>query len=350
MKKVLSKIIKFLFGSRIRKIISAVVIVIIGVIIFFNQKSSKPANLFTVKSQTFAQTITASGTITARRMATLKFQTPSLITWVGIKKGDQVNAYQAVATLDMRTLEKNLSIALLNYSEQRNNFDQKQVDNQERTPYSALNDDMKRILQNNQYDLDKSVRSVELSDLAKKQAVLVTPFSGIVVDDGGLVAGQNLSAADLEAKAVKIIDMSSMYFQAKVDEVDYAKVKNGQTVSLTLDAFPGKTFTGKVTYVGQQGVKSTSGSINILVDVTLDPFKENLVTDLNGEAVFTVAEIPNSLAVPANYVYYRDNKPFIKVVSGGKTAEKAVTLGSVSGELTQVISGLSSGDQVIQEK
>lgn len=351
MKKALSKVVSFLFGSRRRKIIFTVItVLLIGGIFFVSKQSSKTTNLYTIKSQTFAQTVSASGVVSARRKATLKFQIPSLVTWVGVKNGDSVRPYQTVATLDMRTLEKNLSIALINYSEQRNSFDQKQDDYQNRTPTSALNEVMKRVLQNNQYDLDKSIRSVELANLAKVQAVLVTPISGVVVDDGGLLAGQNLSAADLEAKAVKIVDLSSMYFQAKVDEVDYVKIKDDQKVSLTLDAFPGRTFTGKVSYIGQQGVKSPNGSINILVDVDLDPFTEKLVTDLNGEAVFTVAEIPEALVIPSKYIYYHDNNPYVRVDTKGKITERTIVLGAVSGEMTQIKSGLSSGDQIVTTK
>ena len=94
--------------------------------------------------------------------------------------------------MDERTVQKNLEIALIDYSKQRLTFDQTLEKNQNRTPAEALNIDMKRILENNQFDLDKAIKSVELSDLAKQDSVLTTPISGIVTRSDVETAGVNI--------------------------------------------------------------------------------------------------------------------------------------------------------------
>src|SRR4030067_1300152 len=99
-----------------------------------------------------------------------------------------------MGVLDQKTDLKNLKAELIDYSKKRNEFEQTQEDNQNRTPTQALNDEMKRILQNNQYDLDKAINSVELFDLAKQNLVVTTPISGIVTRADVKSAGVNVSA------------------------------------------------------------------------------------------------------------------------------------------------------------
>ncbi|MCX6794100.1 MAG: biotin/lipoyl-binding protein, partial [Candidatus Gottesmanbacteria bacterium] len=129
----------------------------------------------------FVKNVTSSGKKTkADKSAELKFQTSGKLTWVNVKEGDTVAAYQAIAGLDVREVQKNLDKALRDYSSERNDFEEtwrvtyKGVQN----PNTALTDTAKRILQKNQWDLDKAVLDVELKHLAVEYATLVTPIAG----------------------------------------------------------------------------------------------------------------------------------------------------------------------------
>ena len=72
---------------------------------------------------------------------------------------------------------------------------------------------MKRILQNNQYDLDKAINSVELFDLAKQNLVVTTPISGIVTRADVKSAGGNVSAQITITK----VDPQNLVFECDVD-------------------------------------------------------------------------------------------------------------------------------------
>jgi RND family efflux transporter MFP subunit len=345
----MKKVKNYFFKSKKRiffAAIIAVVLVILGVKLF---SSSKPAKIYTVRAQSFANTVSASGRVTAGKSVELKFLAPSKVTWIGVKKGDHVSAYQGLASLDTSTLEKNLKQKLLDYSATRWDFQQLQDDNNvDGNPLAkiTLTDAERRILEKSQFGLDRSVLDVEIADLARQQAVLVTPIEGTVVDDGSFVTGENLSSNDVVTSSIKVVDLSTMYFEAKVDEVDYAKIRTGQKVNVTIDAFPDQIFTGTVSYVGEQGVKSSSGSINILVNVSLDPYTENLVTDLNGEAKFVISEVANAVVIPNEYIFYKSGNPFVKIVRGGKMSDRAITVGPISGNNTLIKSGLSLGDRL----
>src|SRR3989344_1150168 len=109
--------------------------------------------------------------------ATLSFQTGGLVAFVGFKKGDFVNQFQAIAALDQRSAKKTLETTLTDYLLQRSEFDQVKEENLNRTPEQAINNEMKRILERNQWNLDLTVNSVELQDLVIQLSTISTPIS-----------------------------------------------------------------------------------------------------------------------------------------------------------------------------
>ncbi len=347
----LSKIRNFLFSNKKRTVITVVLIIaiIIGLAQIFGKKGSTQKT-YTVTSQTLSETISATGQVKAKNSVSLAFIAPSKVTWVGVKKGDYVNAWQGLASVDTRTLQKSLQQKLLDYMTTRWNFEQNQDDkdiNGRPLDSVTLTDAEKRILEKSQFGLNRSVLDVEISDLAVKESTLVTPIAGTVVDTGDLTVWENLTAANIATKVIQVVDLNSLYFEAKIDETDYAKVKTGQLVNITLDAFPENTFAGKITYVGQQGVKTTGGVINILVDVALDKYSESLVPFLNGEAKITTAEKAGSLVIPKEYLINKNNKSYVQVVKNGKKSEAEVKTGYTNSTQTEIISGLQSGDIII---
>ena len=94
----------------------------------------------------------------AEKAVELKFQASGKLTWVGAKEGDTVTAYQALAGLDRREVQKNLEKALRDYSSERNDFEQTwRVTYDGKTPNDAFNDTVKRILEKTNGILEKAV-------------------------------------------------------------------------------------------------------------------------------------------------------------------------------------------------
>lgn len=131
-------------------------IVIIVLLIIFWPRPKKPLETQTIKRGDIVQTLSATGSVDATSVS-LSFLSGGKLVYLGVKKGDYVKKGQVIAELDQRIVQKNLETALRNYSEQRNSFDSTKESNQNRKIEEALTDSMKRILQNNQYDLEKAV-------------------------------------------------------------------------------------------------------------------------------------------------------------------------------------------------
>ncbi|MCX6792189.1 MAG: hypothetical protein NT149_04085, partial [Candidatus Gottesmanbacteria bacterium] len=185
-----------------RLIICGIVIAvfIIGIAVW-RSSTNKTANgdiqTATVTRKVFVKSVSSSGKSKANKSAELKFQTSGKLTWVNVAEGDTVTAFQAIAGLDVREVQKNLEKALVDYSNQRNDFDemQKVTYHGIQNPDAALNDTAKRILETNQWDLNKAILDVELKHLALEYATLVTPIAGIVAHIDTPVPGVNITPA-----------------------------------------------------------------------------------------------------------------------------------------------------------
>ena len=174
-----------------------------------------------------------------------------------------------------------------------------------------------------------------------RKTTYTAPISGVVtyiavrVGENVVPGIQNSPGSYL----MTISDMSVVTAEVKVDETDIVNVKGGQASEVTIDAMPGKTFTGHVTEVGTQAVLRTSGlattqttastqeAKDFKVVVTLDNPPAGLRPGLSTTAKIRTAERKNVLAIPIQALAVRTRKELEEAAkeAGGKGAE-GVTL------------------------
>ena len=242
--------------------------------------------------------------------------------------------------LDQRTFQKNLEQALLNYSVERNEFEQGRYDNNAPTPYDAVSPDIQWLLQTNQFNLNNSVVSVELQAIAKEQSVLTSPINGIVTEAGVTTTGINISPTT----TFSIADPTSLVFQIEVDESDVGNVKVGDGVDVNLDAYPDITLPLTVETIDFDSQTSDTGGTIFNVNATLTP--KNGVDyrlGMNGHAEIIV-EKKTDVVVISLASLTDDNSIYVK--SGDTYEKRKVTTGIQSDTEVEVISGLEDGDVI----
>lgn len=123
---------------------------------------------------------------------------------------------------------------------------------------------------------------LELAQINREHAEIRAPFDGIVaavnIDPGdpSTVVGQ---------AAIKVVDVSKLHVDVRIADIDVAKVAVGQAATLHADAMPGKTYTGKVTYVSPTA--TTVGTIRTyLVRIAIDD-QEGLRAGMSARADIT---------------------------------------------------------------
>ena len=147
---------------------------------------------------------------------------------------------------------------------------------------------------------------------------LIAPYDGIVLESNfsdGVYAGPG--------PAISVI---SSVFEVKSDinETDISKVKVGQDVNITLDAFPEQNFTGKVSSIAPIA-KNIAGIITFEVKVTPDDNKNpSFMYGISANLEIATLKIEDVLLVPAEAVYEENGKKYVDAVDS--TAELIMPL------------------------
>jgi len=344
------KTIAFTSFLKQRKLLTFFIILVIGLGSFFAYRKFAPQppekiyELTTVSKQDVSKQVTASGIIISETQVDLKFQTAGQLAWVGVKKGDYVNQWQALASLDQRELKKNLQNELRDYSKERNDFEE---DIRETYKDTVLTDTFKRILQKNQWDLEKTVLDVEIDDIALKFATLITPIAGIVTHIDVPIAGINITAA----KAVfTIADPDNLIFQAQIDEADIGFLSASQSAQLILDAYPDESIPLTINRIDFNSTADSSGSTVYLVEFKLkNNSSQKFRLGMNGEVIINVAEKKDVLAIPYQSLIENDQDK-VQIVQDKQVVDQPVTVGLIGEDFIEITSGLTSGQTIVVSK
>jgi RND family efflux transporter MFP subunit len=182
--------------------------------------------------------------------------------------------------------------------------------------------------------------------LQKLQAFeqVYAPFDGVITarntDVGDLIQGDNTAPKELFHLAA----VGKLRVYISVPEVYASAIKAGEIVTLTLDAFPGKNFTGTLVR-NSNSIDFTSRTLRVEVDV--DNPTGSL---LPGAYAFVHWKLPSAaqaVTIPTNTLLFRAEGLRVAVVRGGQAKLVPVTIGHDYGSSVEVLSGLSSEETVI---
>lgn len=312
---------------------------------------AKKESIVTPKRETIKEEITLTGSIDAATKSNLQFKTSGQLAWVGVKVGDKVKKYQAIASLNKEELKKGLEADFNSYRSALATFDDVQDKYKYEKDNLILTDEMKRILVRSQNTLGNSVIAYELQDLAIKYATLYSPISGVVVAIDQPNSGVNITPA---SATFSIIDPMSIYFKAQIDQEDVTRVKIGDKTTIVLDSFPEKEFVSEVTYISftpVSGQTSTVYEIRFKLDSDSNQDLKYRI-GMDGDALISLKEIPNSLTLPIEAIRQDEDQPyvFVKPNDNQPLIKKTIKTGIETDTTVEILEGLSENDQVVVSK
>lgn len=296
-----------------------------------------------VKRGTLREELTLSGKIEAHEQVSLGFQTGGQLAWVGVQEGDFVKKFQTVATLDQRKLQRELQKFLTAYSKQRNTFDQTLDDNQNRRPEQALNDKMKRVLENNQFDLNQTITDVEIQDVSIKLANLFTPIAGIVTRVETPHAGVNIGIGQTP---FEIVNPKSIYFSMNADQTEVVRLSQDESGTIILDAYPDQKISGTITHIAFSPTADETETV-YPVKISLDNVNNTDYTyriGMTGDVTFILKEQKDIVYIPIQFV--KSDKQGKYVLVGEKLEKRYVKTGMETDTDIEVLEGLSIGERV----
>jgi multidrug efflux pump subunit AcrA (membrane-fusion protein) len=233
-----------------------VLLVILGGWYFFGRKPKVSYDEYRPVRSDISDTLELSGKVRADKSATLKFAAGGLVTYLGPKSGDTVKKWQTLASVDTRQLQKTMEQKLNLYAIQRGTFDQTIDDNNNSVPGGDLGATLKRLLEKNQYQLENTVKDVEYQDLYLKLSRLYSPIDGILTQTPITTANVQVSALD----AWIVVDPTTLYLSADLDETDLKRVSVGQKVVVQLDAYPDLKINSTITSIAYSPKETSTGT------------------------------------------------------------------------------------------
>jgi len=181
------------------------------------------------------------------------------------------------------------------------------------------------------------------------KTILKTPISGTIISLTSQ-QGETVAAGLSSPTLVVVTDLSRLEVEAYVDETDIGKVKIGQPATVTVDAFPGKTFSGKVTK-SAAGSTIQVGVITYAVSVSISDPTEKLRPDMTANITIQTGKVSQALLVPAVAIQQTMKGSFVKVPKkvNGQTEISLVpvTTGGTDGVNVQILTGLTEGEQIV---
>jgi RND family efflux transporter MFP subunit len=332
-----------------------------AIVLFFGKFFYKTTNDLQYESITVEPVdsqIMADGIITSQNEATLHFQTGGKLAWLPLKEGDQVKQGQLIAQLDTYLLQEQLTAVLNTYRSTRDTFDQTKesqnknvfqnqtkttlnttgsgIGGQDQTDYS--NDVAKRIIDQNQANLDNSVIAVETANYALQMSSLVSPINGIITHEDVTSAGVNISPTT----SFVISDQSDLIFKANVSENDIDFVNQESAAIIHLGN--GRTLSGTIVKIYPQKITLPNGDRVYQVDIASDELKTNTKLGQTGSVLIQSNTKSDVMIVP-NWMVLGNTH--IWVLKNGKASLRRIKSGKTHGANIEILEGLYPDDKII---
>lgn len=192
-------------------------------------------------------------------------------------------------------------------------------------------------------------------------AVVTAPVSGIVMRPPA--SGQTKEGRTLERGAsfqqgevlLAIGDLSGFSVECKVDEVDVAKVKLGQKVLVTGDAFQGDQLAGVIQSISPQAEEGSGGhsapsfGVKVVINDVAPELKKRIMAGMTANLDIIIYENPEALMVPVSAVTSEQGKHYVsrrKGVDAGAAEKVEVAIGYTTQDAVEILKGLKPGDVV----
>jgi membrane fusion protein, macrolide-specific efflux system len=366
-----------------------------GVSKIISAQSQKPQyQTATAEKGTLITNVTASGNISNGGMMTITTQATGTVSTVYVKNGDTVTKGQKIADIELDqdgqqrqaqawssylsaqnqinsaqnslySLQSSMYSKWKTYMDIAQNSTYQNPDgsanssNRVLTPFSIAQDDWlstEASYKNQQNIIAQSQASLSNAWYSYQQVAptITAPadgtISGLSIAVGIPVTSTTTSNSSSSNSTQKVgtitLPAGSTQAVVSLSEVDAVKVKSDQKVTITMDAYPNKTFTGKVAIIDTNGTTSsnvTTYPATIVFDSPPDVVYPNMAVDV--KIITNVKD--NVILVPSAAVSTTNGQSTVRVMNKGNVTSTAVEVGLSNDTQTEIVSGINEGDTVV---
>ena len=335
-----------------------------------------------VKRGKIAQTVSATGEISATNLVDVGAQVSGQIKKMHVKIGDIVKEGDLIAEIDdvtqvnevntrkaqlqtyqaqLESAQVALKIAQRKYSRYKSLASADAVSKEE---FEATEDSLATNRAKIK-ELQSSIRQTQIAiNTAEKDlgyTRITAPSTGTVVS---LVVeqGQTINSSQTSPTVVQIADLTSMTNKMQIAEGDATKVKAGQTVNFTILSEPDAPISAKLDSIDpglttmsqgsySKSTDTTSNAIYYYARATVPNPDGKLAIGMTTQNTVEIASVDNVLIVPTVAIKTKDGKKFVRVLGANNQAvDREIQTGLKDSMNTEVKSGLNEGEKVVMSE
>src|SRR6266496_2317733 len=344
--------------------------------------------------------VTASGKIQPKKKVDISADFTGRITKIAVHEGDLVTKGQFLLQIDPTIYQANLQQAEATYASSQaaavqakanrdqadralgrtkelhtqnpNLVSQEQLE-QAQTAFEIAEANLTAA----QHQVDQARAAVRSASDNLRKTTLIAPMTGRVTRlavEEGEVAVPSTFSKDV-GLLLTVSDLSVIQAKVKVDETDVVRIHLGDSVDVSIDAFPDTSFTGQVTKLSNSSILTAASSatgqndraVDYEVEVTLNHPPADVRPDLSATARIITDTRKQALSIPIIALTVRENKPGstethpadtaaarkkketegVFVVKGGIANFRPVKVGVAGDEYFEVTTGLKAGDSIV---
>ncbi len=330
-----------------------------------------------ISNQVASTVLNASGYVTARRKATVSSKFTAKVMEVLIEEGMEVEKDQVLARLDdsniatgyalaeaqLRASETSLkeTRALLEearaiFRRTRSLVDRELASEAEMDRARAGSESLAAQLESKHADVRVAEKQLDVYRQQLEDTIIRAPFAGVVVaknaQPGEMISPISAGGGFTRTGIGTIVDMGSLEIEIDVNEAYINRVKSGQNVVATLDAYPDWSIPCHVIAIIPTADRQRA---TVEVRVGFDELDARILPDMGVKVAFQEEVTAGSgnqagragVLIPQSAVNVSGNKPYVLVVFDNVVERRAIATAGERGKEILVTSGISGGEKVI---
>jgi HlyD family secretion protein len=197
-------------------------------------------------------------------------------------------------------------------------------------------------------DIERVAASVRASQAELAKFEIRAPFGGIIAEVNTEVGEWITPSPPLltSPAVVDMLDPTSIYVSAPMDEVDSGRIRSGLAAKISVDSAPGQTFMGKVVRVAPYVIdlEAQNRTVEVEVEFAANEKTDSFLVGTSADVEIILEERPGALRIQS-IALLEGSKAL--VLDNGELREAQLEIGIRNWDYAEVKSGLAQGDQVV---
>ncbi|WP_419662007.1 efflux transporter, RND family, MFP subunit, related to HlyD [Desulfosarcina variabilis str. Montpellier] len=302
----------------------------------------------TVVARDLPLVVKAVGRLLPNREVVVSAEVPGIVKHYDVDVGASVDQGALLAKIDpadyalaLKEAEANLLAAQIKLPVEKRSFERARRLLPEKVITPELYDQAEASYQSAEALVVQLESIVAQARRRVKKTDIIAPFTAYVARRF-VEKGQHIATGD---PVIQLADLSAMRVKIHINELDYVHVDKNDPVTVTVEAFPGRSLTGRVDKIGVQADSRTN---TFDVEILVDNPDFLLKAGLTARVTIQTDAITGALMIPQDTVLFREDRKEVFIVDDRQEAQaRVVKLGRMDGSEVRVLEGLMPGQQLV---